>query len=156
MASFACFMHIGELPAVSWKTHLHCIEPLRTCCAHSEGLHACPLSQHSTHILGRQCCTSVATTPRLACVAGMGGAVGMVRNWTYTLFFVLGELWGDVVLSLLFWGLANELTHMSEVSLRTAGAATHLNHNLPCLAIDQAHSSNPLLRLTHPVVLRFR
>ena len=48
-------------------------------------------------------------------LAGMSGAVGMLRNWIYTLFFVLGELWGDVVLSLLFWGLANELTHMSEV-----------------------------------------
>ena len=46
--------------------------------------------------------------------AGFGGAVGMVRNWTYTLLFIAGELWGDVVLSLLFWGLANELTHMSE------------------------------------------
>ena len=50
-----------------------------------------------------------------AAAAGMGGAIGMVRNWTYTLLFVAGELWGDVVLSLLFWGLANELTHMSEV-----------------------------------------
>ena len=46
--------------------------------------------------------------------AGFGGAVGMVRNWTYTLLFIAGELWGDVVLSLLFWGLANELTHMAE------------------------------------------
>ena len=58
---------------------------------------------------------SIIARPLTCTFAGMGGAIGMVRNWTYTLFFVLGELWGDVVLSLLFWGLANELTHMSEV-----------------------------------------
>ena len=34
----------------------------------------------------------------------------MVRHWSLTLFFVVAELWGDVVLSLLFWALANETT----------------------------------------------
>jgi AAA family ATP:ADP antiporter len=33
-----------------------------------------------------------------------------VRNWMFTLFYVAAEMWGDVVLSLLFWGLANEMT----------------------------------------------
>jgi len=36
----------------------------------------------------------------------------MIRNWTYTLFYCVSELWGDVVLSLLFWGFANEITHV--------------------------------------------
>lgn len=40
-----------------------------------------------------------------------------VRNWGYTLFYCSAELWGDVVLSLLFWGLANETTSMSEAPL---------------------------------------
>jgi ATP:ADP antiporter, AAA family len=45
---------------------------------------------------------------------GLAGAVGMVRNWLFTAFYCTAELWGDIVLSLLFWGLANETTHMDE------------------------------------------
>ena len=48
---------------------------------------------------------------------GLGGAVGMVRNWLFTLFYCAGELWGDVVLSLLFWGLANETTALEDAPL---------------------------------------
>ena len=40
-----------------------------------------------------------------------------VRNWMFTCFYCSAELWGDVVLSLLFWGLANETTAMSEAPL---------------------------------------
>lgn len=47
-------------------------------------------------------------------VAGFAGLVGMVRNWLFTSFYCSSELWGDVVLSLLFWGLANETTTMEE------------------------------------------
>jgi ATP/ADP translocase len=35
---------------------------------------------------------------------GLAGAVGMWRNWTFTLFFCMSELWGDVCMGLLFWG----------------------------------------------------
>ena len=35
----------------------------------------------------------------------------------FTLFYCSAELWGDVVLSLLFWGLANETTTLSEAPL---------------------------------------
>jgi ATP/ADP translocase len=35
---------------------------------------------------------------------GLAGAVGMFRNWTFTLFFCMSELWGDVCMGLLFWG----------------------------------------------------
>jgi AAA family ATP:ADP antiporter len=49
--------------------------------------------------------------------AGLAGGVGMVRNWTFTLFYCGAELWGDVVLSLLFWGLANETTSIEEAPL---------------------------------------
>ena len=49
--------------------------------------------------------------------AGLGGAVGMVRNWMFTAFYCTAELWGDVVLSLLFWGLANETTSLEEAPL---------------------------------------
>jgi hypothetical protein len=38
----------------------------------------------------------------------------MVRNWTFTLFFCMSELWGDVCLGLLFWGLANDTTTLAD------------------------------------------
>lgn len=48
---------------------------------------------------------------------GFAGAIGMVRNWMFTLFYCTSELWGDVVLSLLFWGLANETTSLRDAPL---------------------------------------
>lgn len=42
--------------------------------------------------------------------AGLAGLVGMARNWTFTLFYCVSELWGDACMSLLFWQLANETT----------------------------------------------
>ena len=37
-----------------------------------------------------------------------------IGNWSYTVFYVLSELWGSVVLSLLFWQFANEITRVTE------------------------------------------
>lgn len=47
---------------------------------------------------------------------GLAGFVGMLRNWTFTLFFCMSELWGDVCMGLLFWGLANEITSLSDAA----------------------------------------
>lgn len=45
---------------------------------------------------------------------GLTGCVAMLRNWTFAAFYVLSELWGSVMLSLMFWGFANEITKISE------------------------------------------
>ncbi len=45
---------------------------------------------------------------------GLMGMVAILRNWTYAAFYVLAELWGSVMLSLLFWGFANEITRVGE------------------------------------------
>lgn len=45
---------------------------------------------------------------------GMLGLVEAIRHWTYSLFYILAELWGSAVLSLLFWGFANDITKVSE------------------------------------------
>ena len=37
------------------------------------------------------------------------GPVSIIRNWTYCLFYVMAELWGSVVVSVLFWGFANQV-----------------------------------------------
>lgn len=45
---------------------------------------------------------------------GLKGLISCYRNWTYSLFYILAELWGSVVLSLLFWGFANDITRVTE------------------------------------------
>ena len=54
---------------------------------------------------------------RLHWVSLEGLSCVQVRNWMFTTFYVGAEMWGDVVLSLLFWGLANEMTTMGEAPL---------------------------------------
>ena len=38
-----------------------------------------------------------------AAPAGLHGLVKVAANWTYSLFFCFAELWGSVVISVLFW-----------------------------------------------------
>lgn len=45
---------------------------------------------------------------------GCYGLVAMIRNWTFTGFYVMSELWGAIVLTVLFWGFANQVTTLSE------------------------------------------
>lgn len=46
--------------------------------------------------------------------AGFKGLIAMFRNWSFTIFYVICELWGNMVLSILFWGFANEVTKVTE------------------------------------------
>ncbi len=46
--------------------------------------------------------------------AGFKGLIAMFRNWTFTIFYVICELWGSIILTVLFWGFANEVTKMAE------------------------------------------
>ena len=45
---------------------------------------------------------------------GCKAMIGMVRHWTLTGFYVVAELWGSIVLSVLFWSFANEITKIHE------------------------------------------
>lgn len=45
---------------------------------------------------------------------GFHGLVGCFENWTYSLFYILSELWGSAVLSLMFWGFANDIVKTTE------------------------------------------
>jgi len=40
---------------------------------------------------------------------GFQGLISIFRNWSYTLFYVMAELWGSAIMSVLFWSLANEI-----------------------------------------------
>ena len=45
---------------------------------------------------------------------GLHGLIAVVRNWTLSAFYVMSELWGVVILTVLFWGFANEVTKVGE------------------------------------------
>ena len=40
--------------------------------------------------------------------------VPLIGSWTYSLFYILSELWGSAILSLLFWQFANAITPVKE------------------------------------------
>lgn len=45
---------------------------------------------------------------------GLKGLIAAFRNWTCTLFYVMSEIWGNIVLSLLMWGFVNQVTGLGE------------------------------------------
>lgn len=46
--------------------------------------------------------------------SGFKGLITIFRNWTFTLFYVMSELWGTMVMTVLFWGFANEITSVKD------------------------------------------
>ncbi|XP_027122687.1 plastidic ATP/ADP-transporter [Coffea arabica] len=42
------------------------------------------------------------------------GPIAIMRIWSFCLFYVMAELWGSVVISVLFWGFANQITTIEE------------------------------------------
>ena len=46
--------------------------------------------------------------------AGFAAPLAILRNWSFAVFYVLAEMWGSVVTSLLFWGFANQVTTVDE------------------------------------------
>lgn len=52
--------------------------------------------------------------------SGFKGLTALVTNWPITLFYVVAELWAVMMLSVLFWGFANETTEVAEAK-RTYG-----------------------------------
>lgn len=45
---------------------------------------------------------------------GFKGLISLFRNWTFTAFYVMSELWSTAILTVLFWGFANEVTKVGE------------------------------------------
>ena len=44
----------------------------------------------------------------------LSGFVGIFRNWSFSLFYCMAEMWGSVVTSVMFWGLANRIMSVTE------------------------------------------
>lgn len=45
---------------------------------------------------------------------GFKGLIAIFRNWTYTTFYIMSEMWSTMILTILFWGFANDVTSVKE------------------------------------------
>mmetsp|Transcript_8430 Transcript_8430/g.20275 ORF Transcript_8430/g.20275 Transcript_8430/m.20275 type:complete len:400 (+) Transcript_8430:146-1345(+) len=46
--------------------------------------------------------------------SGFSAPLAIIRNWSFSLFYLMSEMWGSVVSSLLFWKTANDVTTVEE------------------------------------------
>lgn len=86
--------------------------------------------------------------------------IPLVGNWTYTLFYILSELWGSAVLSLLFWQFANAITPVKEARrfygmfgflgnfglLLSGPAIIYVSHSIHELGLDRNESTGLMLQ----------
>ena len=47
---------------------------------------------------------------------GMSFAVNLVRHWTFSLYYVVSELWGSAGIPLLFWSCANDVVQLHQAN----------------------------------------
>ena len=45
---------------------------------------------------------------------GFRGLIAIIRNWTYTSFYIMSEMWSTIMMTVLFWGFANEVTSVKD------------------------------------------
>lgn len=70
--------------------------------------------------------------------SGFKGLIAMFRYWTFTGFYVISELWSVMVLTVLFWGFANEVTKVGEA--KRFYAVFNMGCNLAAIFAGQAPS----------------
>jgi AAA family ATP:ADP antiporter len=45
---------------------------------------------------------------------GCQGFIAIFRNWTFTLFYVMSEMWSTIIMTVLLWGFANDVTSVND------------------------------------------
>ncbi|MBT3393652.1 MAG: NTP/NDP exchange transporter [Waddliaceae bacterium] len=55
-----------------------------------------------------------ADTLKASLPAGLSGLIAIIRYWILTLFYVVAESWSNIMLSVMLWGLANDVTSVTE------------------------------------------
>ncbi len=45
---------------------------------------------------------------------GCQGLIALFRNWTFTLFYVMSEMWSTIIMTVLLWGFANDVTSVKD------------------------------------------
>lgn len=71
--------------------------------------------------------------------AGFSGLIALFRNWTFTTFYIMSEMWSTMIMTVLFWGFANEVT--SVANAKRYYAILGLGANLATIIAGQVSSS---------------
>lgn len=58
--------------------------------------------------------TDLADRLQQALPQGFSGFIAIFRNWTYTAFYIMSEMWSTMIMTVLFWGFANEITSVKD------------------------------------------
>lgn len=80
---------------------------------------------------------------------GFAGFIAIFRNWTYTAFYIMSEMWSTMMMTVLFWGFANEITSVKEA--KRYYALLGIGANVATILSGQAstwfsnHAFNPAL-----------
>ncbi|KAJ6701012.1 ADPATP CARRIER PROTEIN 2 CHLOROPLASTIC [Salix koriyanagi] len=82
------------------------------------------------------------------------GPLAIMRIWTFCLFYVMAELWGSVVISVLFWGFANQMLQ-TVLALHIAFGWADVWYGCKITTIDEAKRFYPLFGLGANVALIF-
>lgn len=45
---------------------------------------------------------------------GFQGFIAIFRNWTFTLFYIMSEMWSTIIMTVLSWGFANDVTSVKD------------------------------------------
>ncbi len=45
---------------------------------------------------------------------GLQGFVAIFRNWTFTLFYIMAEMWSTIIMTVIAWGFANDVTNVKD------------------------------------------
>jgi ATP:ADP antiporter, AAA family len=45
---------------------------------------------------------------------GCKGLIAVFRNWTFTSFYIMAEMWSTMIMTVLFWGFANDVTSVKD------------------------------------------
>lgn len=67
---------------------------------------------------------------------GCMGLIAIFRNWTFTLYYVMCELWGTMIMSVLFYGFANDVT--TKIEAKRFYAILGIGANLATTLAGQA------------------
>lgn len=100
---------------------------------------------------------------------GFQGFIAMFRNWTFTLFYIMSEMWSTIIMTVLTWGFANDVTSVGDarryygllgIGINLSGivagsVATSMSHNTfnPALPFGATAWDQSIFMLTSIIVL---
>lgn len=100
---------------------------------------------------------------------GFKGFIAIFRNWTYTLFYIMSEMWSTLIMTVLAWGFTNDVTTVKDarryygllgISINLSGIfagsfATYFSRNTfnPLLPFGNTAWDQTIFLLTGTIVL---